>query len=44
MIPKVDGDASPSEQWPLCVLPVVYRILGICTDGSSGALVEVPGA
>ena len=26
MIPKVDGDATPLEQRPLCVLPVDYRI------------------
>ena len=26
MIPKVDGDATPLEQRPLSVLPVVYRI------------------
>ena len=26
MIPKVDGDATPLGQRPLCVLPVVYRI------------------
>ena len=26
MIPKVDGDATPLVQRPLCVLPVVYRI------------------
>ena len=25
MIPKVDGDATPLGQRPLCVLPVVYR-------------------
>ena len=26
MIPKVDGDATPFGQRPLCVLPAVYRI------------------
>ena len=26
MIPKVDGDATPLEQRPLCVFPVDYRI------------------
>ena len=26
MIPKTDGDATPLGQWPLSVLPVVYRI------------------
>ena len=26
MIPKVDGDATPFGQRPLCVLPVVYRV------------------
>ena len=26
MIPKVDGDATPLGQRPLCVLPIVYRI------------------
>ena len=26
MIPKVDGDATPLGQRPLCVLPVVYRV------------------
>ena len=26
MIPKADGNATPSGQRPLCVLPVVYRI------------------
>ena len=26
MIPKVDGDATPLGQRPVCVLPVVYRV------------------
>ena len=26
MIPKVDGDATPLGQRPLCLLPVVYRV------------------
>ena len=26
MIPKVDGDSTPSGQRPLCVLPVIYRL------------------
>ena len=26
MIPKSGGDATPLRQWPLCELPVVYRI------------------
>ena len=26
MVPEVDGDATPSGQRPLCVLPVVYRV------------------
>ena len=26
VIPKVDGDATPLGQRPLCVLPVVYRL------------------
>ena len=26
MIPKIDGDATPLVQRPLCVLPVVYRV------------------
>ena len=34
MIPKTDGDAAPLGQRPLSVLPVVYRILGLCSYGS----------
>ena len=26
MIPKADGDSTPLGQWPLSVLPVVYRL------------------
>ena len=44
MIPKVDGDVTPLGQGPLCVLPVVYRILGFCQDGSAGGLVQILGS
>ena len=36
MIPKSDGDATPLGQRPLSVcLPIVYRILGICSYGAA---------
>ena len=44
MIPKTDGDATPLGQRPLSVLPVVYRIWGICSYGSVGGLVQVLGS
>ena len=25
MIPEADGDSTPLGQWPLCVLPAVFR-------------------
>ena len=43
MIPKTDGDATPLGQRLLSVLPIVYRILGICSYGSAGWLVQVLG-
>ena len=36
VIPKADGDAIPLGQRPLCVLPVVYRILGVCEAAAFG--------
>ena len=36
MIPKADGDTTPLGQRPLCVLPVVYRILGVCQAAAFG--------
>ena len=44
MIPKVDGDATPLRQRPLCVLPIVYRVWASCEDDAVGALVQVLGA
>ena len=38
MIPKVDGDSTPLGQRPLCVLPVVYRTLGLPQARSSQGL------
>ena len=35
-IRKADGDAAPLGQRPLCVLPVVYRILGVCQAAAFG--------
>ena len=35
MTPKSGGDATPLGQRPLCVLPVVYRVLGICSDDAA---------
>ena len=35
LIPKTDGDATLLGQRPQSVLPVVYRILGLCSYGSS---------
>ena len=39
MIPVADGDATPLGQRPLSVLPIVYRIWGLCWDGAAGGLV-----
>ena len=36
MIRKADGDATPLGQRLLCVLPVVYRILGVCQAAAFG--------
>ena len=35
MMPKTNGDATPLGQRPLGVLPVVYRILGLCSYGAA---------
>ena len=30
MIPEMDGDSTLPGQRPLCVLPIVYKAVGIC--------------
>ena len=35
IIPKTNSNTTPLGQRPLSVLPVVYRILGLCSYGAA---------
>ena len=44
MIPKTDGDATPLDQRPQSVLPVVYRILCVSKNGAARGFISVLGS